>query len=373
MEEVSGRGVERKAKDMTIEIPILAKGEFPHSAGVVQVVDDAALDAVAAQTIPDGGLLLDFDHYSDLTEEERAELKRMGIQLPSEAAGWLKRLFRRGDKVFGETELTDKGAEAVKGRGYRFTSPVFDWAGLENLGGDRVRPRHVEKVGLTNEPNIRAIGAILANRRGFALANSEGDAAWRMIGGEPMSMQDVEAPAIDKGPETAEKQHGENMELEKLAGMLGCEATEEAVTAALEALKAQAAKAAEKSDGEGDKPGVANGEGCGDAADEEKKELQNRVAKLEAELKQTKVDAELAKHPGLKNREAAGAVLSADWDAGVKMLAELDAAQAATVGSAKGANPESGLANRAGTDGDQKNELTGEDRVVAALKNRKTN
>ena len=184
---------------MQIEIPILAKGEFPHAgAGVVQVIDDAALDAVAAQAIPDGGLLLDFDHYSDLTEEERAALARMGIQLPSGAAGWLKRLFRRGDKVFAMADLTPDGAESVRGKEYRFTSPVFDLDGLERLDGNRVRPRHVDKVGLTNEPNMKAIGAILANRGTYALANSEKDVEWRMIGGHPVPIQDGDA-AGDKG------------------------------------------------------------------------------------------------------------------------------------------------------------------------------
>lgn len=558
---------------MVLEIPILAKGEFPHAgAGVVQVVDDAALDAVAGQAIPAGGILLDFDHYSDLTEEERAALKEMGIVLPSEAAGWLKRFARRGDKVFAVAELTPKGAESVEGKEYRFTSPTFDWAGLEDLGGGRVRPKHVEKVGLTNEPNMRAIGAILANRRTWALANKDEDVEWRMIGGHPVPIKDgesgggggeeekaekkglsekesaeyreknpvsawhpgkdpgkcdpdaarkeieggveldtpigvkltadksaiehwdtggkskeeiarrlgdwerckaalsdpnevwederglvflqltadgtgkrrmmnafaydrtskvatwyhynkprdfeshrrgrllykkrapsegihpgaanrgapdagtalgngksstealevkridAEVPATDK-PDNG-KQNGENMELEKLAEMLGCEATVEAVEAALAALKEKAAKADEKpaagEDG-GEKPAVGNAEGDEDE-DAEKEELKNRVAKLEAELKQSKVDAELAKHPAVKNRKAAEAVLSADWDAGVKMLAELDAAHAA--GGAKGANPEDKLANRAGGDG-EKDELTGQDRVVAALKNRK--
>lgn len=350
---------------MQIEIPILAKGEYPHASGVVQVVDDAALDAVAGQAIPDGGLLLDFDHYSDLTEEERARLKEMGILLPSGAAGWLKRFFRRGDKVFATADLTPDGAESVRGKEYRFTSPVFDFEGLERLDGNRVRPRHVDKVGLTNEPNMRAIGAILANRRTWALANKDEDAEWRMVGGNPVPIragEDVEVPAIDR-PENGTKKnpHGENMELEKLAGILGCEATEEAVTAALEALKAKAEKA-----GEG---ALGNGEGDG-GEDPEKEELKNRVAKLEAELRQSRVDAELAKHPAVKNRKAAAAVLAADWDAGVKMLAELDEA-GKTATATKGATPEDALANRAGGAGGGKDEPTGTDRIVAALKNRK--
>lgn len=527
---------------MILEIPILAKGEFPHAgAGVVQVVDDAALDAVAGQEIPAGGILLDFDHYSDLTEEERAALAAMGIVLPSEAAGWLKRFARRGDKVFAEAELTPKGAESVEGKEYRFTSPTFDWAGLEDLGGGRVRPVHVEKVGLTNEPNMKAIGAILANRGRYPLANKDEDVEWRMIGGHPVPIEDGEpgaggagdgyvtleevweagksgnekkkavqgtvdeaeakrlkeatgydipagtkhvvtadcirhikghneatlaairdldafratadkieassgfngekrvrhwkkigdrdwvcveewwrkkgelslvslkknpkgtphadnrrpeavrpkrypdadpsiwerfvkegvdmdgeANSVDDATEAANNKHGDNMEIEKLAELLGCEATEEAVTAALEALKAKAAKADEAGDpnkgGEGGS--VDNNDGGGEC-DPEKEELKNRIAKLEKEAKDAKIDAELAKHPAVKNRKDAAAVLAADWDAGVKMLAELDEARAANGGSAKGANPENGIANRKGG---ETAEATGVERIVAALK-----
>ncbi len=176
--------------------PILAKGEFPHAAGVVQVVDDDALDAVASQEIPEEGLLLDFDHYSDLTEDERGALAGMGILLPSDAAGWIHRLWRDGDKVFAEADLTPSGAEKVSGKEYRYASPVFDYAGLQGLGGNRVRPLHVEKVGLTNEPNMKAIGAIIANRSSYALANSDDDVEWRMIGGHPVPIKDGQ-PALE--------------------------------------------------------------------------------------------------------------------------------------------------------------------------------
>ena len=65
-------------------IPIEAAGEFPHSSGVVQVVDDKAIDAILSQEIPEGGLLLDFDHYSSLTQEEREALREMGFAVGDE-------------------------------------------------------------------------------------------------------------------------------------------------------------------------------------------------------------------------------------------------------------------------------------------------
>ena len=101
-------------------------GEFPHAgAGVVQVIDRAACDAMAAEftgrkadaNFP--GVLVDFDHFSLDTGQS------------SEAAGWIT-----------ELESRDTGL----------------WARV------RWSERTLVSVALTNEPNIRG-GRPLANRQ----------------------------------------------------------------------------------------------------------------------------------------------------------------------------------------------------------------
>ncbi len=77
-------------------------GEFPHSgAGVVQVVDRAACDAMVNAFRADAmkpnfaGLLIDFDHFS-LDEE-----------LKSEAAGWITALEARFQTTDGRPQTAD--------------------------------------------------------------------------------------------------------------------------------------------------------------------------------------------------------------------------------------------------------------------------
>ena len=71
-------------------------GEFPHPSGVVQVIDQAAVVGMSKAFDPSRKVLVDRDHYSDLTNTERAKLAEMGIQLSSEAAGWISDLENRG-------------------------------------------------------------------------------------------------------------------------------------------------------------------------------------------------------------------------------------------------------------------------------------
>lgn len=175
-------------------IPVEAAGEFPHSSGVVQVMDDKAFDAILSQPIPPEGLMVDFDHYSSLTEDERAKLKDMNIQLPSKAAGWIRKLAKRVTdglaRIWAEVDFTPEGAQAIANKEYIWTSPVHPRAALENLGDGKVRPLAISKVALTNEPNIKAIGAIM-NRRGLLdLENSNPDEKWITINGRPVRIDE---------------------------------------------------------------------------------------------------------------------------------------------------------------------------------------
>ena len=86
-------------------------GEFAHAqAGVVQVVDQAACEAMAgrfveeARTANFAGILIDFDHFS-LDGEKR-----------SEAAGWITALEARGPGDGGqETVATADSADERRG------------------------------------------------------------------------------------------------------------------------------------------------------------------------------------------------------------------------------------------------------------------
>jgi len=135
-------------------------GEFPHAgAGVVQVIDRAACDAMAAEfnsrkadtNFP--GVLVDFDHFSLDTSQS------------SEAAGWITELESRDTGLWARVRWSDAGIAAVQGGRFRLMSPVFlPPSQCEDLGGGRIRPRELVSVALTNEPNIKG-GRPLANRQ----------------------------------------------------------------------------------------------------------------------------------------------------------------------------------------------------------------
>jgi len=135
-------------------------GEFPHAgAGIVQVIDRAACDAMAADfnsrksdaNFP--GVLVDFDHFSLDTEKS------------SEAAGWISDLESRDTGLWARVRWSDAGLAAVQGGRFRLMSPVFPPpSACEDLGGGKIRPVMLVSVALTNEPNIKG-GRPIANRK----------------------------------------------------------------------------------------------------------------------------------------------------------------------------------------------------------------
>ena len=135
-------------------------GEFPHAgAGVVQVIDRAACDRIAAEfnsrksdtNFP--GVLIDFDHFSLDTAQS------------NEAAGWITELESRDTGLWVRVRWSDAGLAAVQGGRFRLMSPVFPPPSqCEDLGGGKIRPRALVSVALTNEPNIKG-GRPIANRQ----------------------------------------------------------------------------------------------------------------------------------------------------------------------------------------------------------------
>lgn len=137
---------------------IIPKGEFVHKpTGLIQVIDESACKEIMnrfeaeanAKNFP--GILVDYDHFSQDTDK------------PSEAAGWITALDNRDDGVWAQIRWSDKGAEAVKGGRYRLVSPVWKRTDCDSLDNGRVRPRRLDSVALTNDPNLKGL-VPLSNR-----------------------------------------------------------------------------------------------------------------------------------------------------------------------------------------------------------------
>jgi hypothetical protein len=74
----------------------------------------------------------------------------------SKAAGWITELKADTEGLWAKVRWTAKGESAVTGGEYRLVSPVFPKPSLcEDLGENRIRPRQLQSVALTNEPNIK--------------------------------------------------------------------------------------------------------------------------------------------------------------------------------------------------------------------------
>ena len=154
---------------------IAPKGTFPHPNGTMQVLDPEALEAMRrtfdeeakAPNFP--GLLVDFDHFShDPTQ-------------PTTAAGWIGELDQRDDGLYAKIRWSDLGAQALHGGRYRLASPVWnraecdEWkapAGPDGKETVHLRPRRLDRLALTNDPNLPGL-APLSNRREEVRAKKE--------------------------------------------------------------------------------------------------------------------------------------------------------------------------------------------------------
>ena len=154
-----------------IEVP----GEHVnHLAKVVQVIDAKAVESIlnrfkADATKPNfAGLLVDRDHFS-LDPKE-----------PSEAMGWALELRNREGIPEARIDWTAAGRPRVEGKDYKFFSTVYDPEECEQLGTRivngkpyrMVRPLHLERLALTNDPNNKG-GKPISNREANSGAAAE--------------------------------------------------------------------------------------------------------------------------------------------------------------------------------------------------------
>ncbi|MDE2102212.1 MAG: hypothetical protein KGL39_33510 [Patescibacteria group bacterium] len=189
-------------------IHIVPAGELPNQeAGIVQVLDDAALDSIynrltAAAADPNWpGLYAGREHFIYNDEKD------------SEALAWF-RTFNRDDAGIwaGEDGLTDIGKEAVKNKRYKFTSFVANRGDLQKLEGARYRVLGIDTVGFTNFANGRELLAPAMNR----------DIDFAGLDGRSSSLQSA-----------ANQHHNQRNKMQSIAVKLGlaAEASEDAILA----------------------------------------------------------------------------------------------------------------------------------------------
>jgi phage I-like protein len=114
-------------------------GRGPYDAG-----DKVKLEQIAEMTRRYAGntdILVDYEHQS---------IHALTNGQPAPAAGWIKEVQARDDGLYGRVEWTANAASAIKGREYRYLSPVY----FHTKDGDVLA---LQTVALTNVPNLDMI------------------------------------------------------------------------------------------------------------------------------------------------------------------------------------------------------------------------
>lgn len=213
---------------------------------IVQVLDNAAMQAIVAAGVPEEGIPIDADHRGVPGVAEVPD---------TAAAGWVRELALFDDgagnmQLAGRIEWTPPGLELVAGRVYKHFSTVYrvdDEELAEPLGGNRYRPLVLLGLALTNNPNNR-------------------------LGQRPITNGHTDnlPPATGVGENPNKNENTTMNELEDIKKALGLapEATAADCVAAIESIKGEAAAAADS-----EAETLLNSEGLSDLPEEDKKEI----------------------------------------------------------------------------------------------------
>ncbi len=137
-----------------VEVQLAPVGEYPQIVDGKKIVQKVDLDAIKRLVSAfDDEVLVDADHSSEGGSS-------------TEAMAWVTRLMDDPERgLVGVFKFTDKGAEAVGGRRYRFVSPAWTL-------NDDGHPLKLVSVGLTNKPNLPV--APVLNMRACKAGNTNG-------------------------------------------------------------------------------------------------------------------------------------------------------------------------------------------------------
>jgi phage I-like protein len=144
--------------------------------------DPGQVIAASIAKMPQVGLVLDYDHATDLAAPEGR---------PAPAAGWLKEFKVDNGAIFARIEWTRDAAEAVKDKKYRYVSPVFEHS-------KEGKVERILRAALTNNPALINLPALAQSEDAGFLARQP-RAGMTALGGAKRSRANESARCVTEG------------------------------------------------------------------------------------------------------------------------------------------------------------------------------
>ncbi|HJU10758.1 MAG TPA: phage protease [Candidatus Binataceae bacterium] len=176
-------------------IELIPAGKFSAAdgRGPFENADPDSVVAASLAKMPPVGLVLDYDHSTDLAAPEGR---------PAPAAGWLKQFKVDNGAIFARVEWTIDAAEAIKARKYRYVSPVFEHSKDGKI-------ERILRAALTNNPALINLPALAQSEDAGFLARqpragmTEGTVLMAKEGEGKMKLSEVLAALEKAYPEAS--------------------------------------------------------------------------------------------------------------------------------------------------------------------------
>ena len=134
-----------------VEILLVVCGEWQgHMAGAFRI-DSGDLEKIK----------INFDARKVDTVIDYEHQSLYGNEAP--AAGWIKSMHIKDNKLYGMVSWTDRAKEYIKNGEYRYLSPVFNFAAVDKKSGAWIGCE-LESVALTNTPFLDELNEVRANK-----------------------------------------------------------------------------------------------------------------------------------------------------------------------------------------------------------------
>ncbi|MBV8056351.1 MAG: hypothetical protein JO071_14040, partial [Deltaproteobacteria bacterium] len=132
-----------------IELLPASKFSAVDGRGPFENANPDSIVAASIERMPQVGLVLDYDHSTDLAAPEGR---------PAPAAGWLKQFKVERGAILARIEWTAEAAEAIKAKKWRYVSPVFEHAKDGKV-------ERILRAALTNNPALINLPAIASAQK----------------------------------------------------------------------------------------------------------------------------------------------------------------------------------------------------------------